>query len=71
MRMKSLMEKFVRWIKTGILSGKLTYNRPNAKLHIVKNHLFIVTPSIFQVYLGEAGIIDQPSQELLQKRFQN
>ncbi|WP_440209986.1 MobH family relaxase [Actinobacillus pleuropneumoniae] len=64
-------EKFLLWLKAGIVSGKLNYNRPNAKLHIVENHLFLVTPSIFQIYLGEAGITDKPSWELLQKHFQN
>ncbi|MGZ3082391.1 conjugal transfer nickase/helicase domain-containing protein [[Haemophilus] ducreyi] len=64
-------EKFLLWLKAGIVSGKLNYNRPNAKLHIVENHLFLVMPSIFQIYLGEVGITDKPSWELLQKHFQN
>ncbi|MDU8924337.1 MobH family relaxase [Pasteurellaceae bacterium LIM206] len=52
-------ERFLLWLKAGIISGKLSYNRPNAKVHLVKNHLFLVTPSIFQLYLGEAGITDK------------
>ncbi|MDP8189047.1 MobH family relaxase [Pasteurella skyensis] len=64
-------EKFLLWLKTGIINGKLNYNRPNAKIHIVEDHLFLVTPSIFQIYLGEAGITDKPSWECLQKHFQS
>ncbi|MFZ7277014.1 MobH family relaxase [Avibacterium endocarditidis] len=65
-------KKFIDWIKAGVIAEKLSWNRPNAKLHIVENHLFLVTPSIFQLYLREvAGSTDQASWELLQKHFQN
>ncbi|AUI65846.1 MULTISPECIES: MobH family relaxase [Glaesserella] len=64
--------KFISWVKAGVISGKLVINRPNAKLHIVEKHLFLVTPSIFQLYLKEvANSTDKESWELLQKQFQN
>ncbi|WP_165604886.1 conjugal transfer nickase/helicase domain-containing protein, partial [Glaesserella parasuis] len=65
-------QKFIQWVKAGVLSGRLVINRPNAKLHIVEKHIFLVTPSIFQLYLKEvANSTDKKSWELLQKQFQN
>ncbi len=65
-------QRFIHWVKAGVVSGKLVINRPNAKLHIVEKHLFLVTPSIFQLYLKDvANSTDKESWELLQKQFQN
>lgn len=64
-------QKFITWIKAGIISGQLFVNRPNAVLHMVENHLFLVTPSIFKIYLRDVvKTTDANSWELLQKRFQ-
>ncbi|MFC1040755.1 MobH family relaxase [Pasteurella multocida] len=63
--------KFIEWIKAGVISGQLFVNRKNAVLHIVENHLFLVTPSIFKIYLRDVvNRTDTESWELLQKRFQ-
>lgn len=63
--------KFLEWIKAGIISGKLSLNRPNAVIHKVEDHLFLVTPSIFKIYLRDVvKRTDTESWELLQKRFQ-
>lgn len=63
--------KFLEWIKAGIISGKLFVNRPNAVIHKVEDHLFLVTPSIFKIYLRDVvKRTDTESWELLQKRFQ-
>lgn len=64
-------DKFLQWLKSSIQAGTLIYNRPNAKLHIIQNHAFLVSPGIFQLYLSEAGITDKASWELLQKQFQS
>lgn len=64
-------QKFITWIKAGIISGKLFVNRPNAVIHKVQDHLFLVTPSIFKIYLRDVvQRTDTESWELLQKRFQ-
>lgn len=64
-------QKFITWIKAGVISGHLFVNRPNAVLHMVENHLFLVTPSIFKIYLRDVvKTTDANSWELLQKRFQ-
>ncbi|KAE9541380.1 TraI domain-containing protein [Ursidibacter maritimus] len=63
--------KFIDWIKAGIISGSLFVNRPNAVIHKVEDHLFLVTPSIFKIYLRDVvKRTDTASWELLQKRFQ-
>ncbi|WP_101776415.1 MobH family relaxase [Pasteurella oralis] len=66
------IDEFINWIKQGIISNTLVMNKPNAKLHIVEKHLFLVTPSIFQLFLIEkTGNTSQDVLESLQKQFQN
>lgn len=62
---------FLNWVKAGVLSGEIFVNKPNALIHIVQNHLFLVTPNSFQIYLRKAGVTDEAAWELLQKHFQN
>lgn len=63
---------FIQWVKSGVLSGKLKMNQNNAKLHFVEKHLFMVTPSIFQIYCAEViGNTEKATWERLQKQFQN
>lgn len=45
-------EIFVEWLKSGIIGNTLTINNSNAKLHIVKGKLFLVTPGIFQLFFN-------------------
>ncbi|MDD7426243.1 MAG: MobH family relaxase [[Actinobacillus] rossii] len=67
----SLGEKFISWLKQGISSGKLLMNRPNAMIHIVDDHLFLVTPNIFKSYTLEiTGNTENSDWELVQKEFQ-
>ncbi|GAB1659422.1 MobH family relaxase [Mannheimia haemolytica] len=66
------VQNFIDWIKSSVLSGKLPMNQTNAKLHFVEDHLFMVTPSIFQVYCAEViGNVEKSTWERLQKQFQN
>ncbi|STY64112.1 Uncharacterised protein [Mannheimia haemolytica] len=37
-------DNFVKWLKSGIATNKFAINKPTAKLHIVEDHLFLVTP---------------------------
>lgn len=63
---------FIQWVRSGVLSGKLKMNQNNAKLHFVEKHLFMVTPSIFQIYCAEViGNTEKATWERLQKQFQN
>ncbi|KYL19801.1 hypothetical protein AC574_12485, partial [Mannheimia haemolytica] len=43
-------DNFVKWLKSGIATNKFAINKPTAKLHIVEDHLFLVTPVIFEMY---------------------
>lgn len=62
---------FVEWIKASLIAGTLFINKPRALVHQVNNHLFLVTPGIFKVYLRDVvKRTDDESWKLLQKRFQ-
>ncbi|MFZ7231086.1 MobH family relaxase [Avibacterium avium] len=53
--LKSEGQKFVDWLKDKLLNNKLTFNDRTAKVHIVNDCLFIVSPSSFELYLQEKG----------------
>ncbi|WP_424407146.1 MobH family relaxase [Pasteurella sp. PK-2025] len=44
-------QQFVDWLKNKLLNEKLTFNDRTAKIHIVDNSLFIVSPSSFELLL--------------------
>ncbi|PJG84828.1 MobH family relaxase [Conservatibacter flavescens] len=63
--------QFVDWLKNKLLNDKLTFNDRTAKVHIVDNCLFIVSPSSFEMYLQEKGLTyDEESVNNLQYEFQ-
>lgn len=65
-------EIFVEWLKSGIIGNTLTINNSNAKLHIVKGKLFLVTPGIFQLFFNSKGITNFTKKDIenLQYSFQ-
>ncbi|AWW69144.1 relaxase [Mannheimia haemolytica] len=64
-------DNFVNWLKSGIATNKFAINKPTAKLHIVEDHLFLVTPVIFEMYLQESGLpYDKEMINSLQYDFQ-
>ncbi|MBN6076360.1 TraI domain-containing protein [Aggregatibacter actinomycetemcomitans] len=63
---------FIDWLKLGITTKELALNVKNAKLHIVKGHLFLVSPGIFQDYFGSLNInFTKKDIENLQYAFQD
>ncbi|AWX14738.1 hypothetical protein CEP48_00385 [Mergibacter septicus] len=61
--------EFLNWIKMGISSRKLSVNEANAKLHIVNQSVFLVSPGIFQKYsLEKFGTKEH--WKCIQKNFQ-
>lgn len=68
---KSEGQKFVHWLKEKLLKNQLTFNDRTAKVHIVKDCLFIVSPSSFELYLQERGEpYNEESVNNLQYEFQ-
>ncbi|BFQ92825.1 MobH family relaxase [Gallibacterium anatis] len=64
-------EHFVEWLRTSLATDKLSINEPEAKIHIVENQLFLVTPAIFKLYCETMfGHNNDKSWLTLQKRFQ-
>lgn len=69
---KSEGQKFVDWLKEKLLKNQLTFNDRTAKVHIVKDCLFIVSPSSFELYLQEKGEpYNEESVNNLQYEFQS
>ncbi|OOF59696.1 MobH family relaxase [Rodentibacter myodis] len=65
-------ENFIKWVKESIIAKSIHINKPDAKLHFVEDHLFMVTPAIFQLYTKEKlGSDKQEDWEFLQKQFQD
>ncbi|MDG6897897.1 hypothetical protein A6A19_07905 [Actinobacillus delphinicola] len=68
---KIQIDDFIQWVKVGFQTNKIKLNQSDALLHIVENHLFMVTPQIFRLYVIEqTGRSDQVLWESLQKDFQ-
>ncbi|UYZ83039.1 TraI domain-containing protein [Entomomonas sp. E2T0] len=63
----SLGEMFIQWLKQRISTHKLKINDADAKVHIIQDKLFIVSPSIFQRFSFEypelAKVIDNNKKE--------
>ena len=69
---KSEGQKFVDWLKEKLLKNQFTFNDRTAKVHIVKDCLFIVSPSSFELYLQEKGEpYNEESINNLQYEFQS
>ncbi|HDX0990400.1 TPA: TraI domain-containing protein [Pasteurella multocida] len=67
-----LGKQFVDWLKTGITQNKFAISKNTAKLHIVEDALFIVSPTIFEHFLQEMGMpYDKESITNLQYKFQD
>lgn len=65
-------KSFVDWLKLQIAAKKLELNNVNAKLHIVNNSLFLVTPGIFHLYFESKGMVfTKQDVEQLQYSFQD
>lgn len=64
-------QKFIDWLKNQLLNKKLSLNDRTAKVHIVDNCLFIVSPSSFELYLQEKGTpYNEDTVNNLQYEFQ-
>lgn len=69
--LKSKGQKFVDWLKDKLLKNQLTFNDRTAKVHIVNDCLFIVSPNSFELYLQEKGEpYNEESVNNLQYEFQ-
>jgi hypothetical protein len=53
---------FLHWLSTGLRTGKHKLNTADARLHVVREGLLLVSPAIFKDY-------DPANWEYVQKRF--
>ncbi|MDP8185357.1 MobH family relaxase [Phocoenobacter skyensis] len=64
--------EFFNWIYSGLKSKKITYNHAGAKVHIVNDSVFLVTPNIFKEFLVLKGIqTDEENLNKIQYAFQS
>ncbi|MFC0323697.1 MobH family relaxase [Gallibacterium melopsittaci] len=64
-------ECFLDWLKKSIVNESLSINEPKAKIHIINQHVFLVSPGIFQFYCqSKIGSSANEHWKLLQKNFQ-
>ena len=55
-------QHFLHWLTTGLRTGKHKLNTADARLHVVREGLLLVSPAIFKDY-------DSGNWEYVQKRF--
>ncbi|EQC0631586.1 conjugal transfer nickase/helicase domain-containing protein [Salmonella enterica] len=60
---------FLQWLKNHTISSA-TVNTRNGKVHVVENHLFLVTPGIFKIYAAETTGDSGDGWKLAQRMFQ-
>lgn len=60
---------FLQWLKNHT-SSSATVNTRNGKVHVVENHLFLVTPGIFKIYAAETTGDSGDGWKLAQRMFQ-
>ncbi|MGH8549594.1 MAG: MobH family relaxase [Methylococcales bacterium] len=58
---------FLNWVRENLRNGKLPIDVPNARIHIVAEGTFLVSPAIFKEFVEKTGA--NSSWEQVQKRF--
>jgi integrating conjugative element relaxase (TIGR03760 family) len=62
-----IAEQFLAWLKDGIRAHRITVNRPDALVHVVKEGVLIVSPLSFKLFVRELGLIsDTQGEEMAQ-----
>ena len=61
-------EAFLSWLVDGIVSRRLDYNNPGARIHVVPEGVLLVSPGLFQDYVMACDVSDEPWDKV-QKRF--
>ncbi|PJG82590.1 MobH family relaxase [Caviibacterium pharyngocola] len=73
---ESTGDRFINWLKKGIFEDRFPINKTTAKIHLVKDevghiNLFLVSPSIFELYFQQSGeVYEQKDVIALQYAFQ-
>ncbi|ELY3793945.1 TraI domain-containing protein [Cronobacter sakazakii] len=60
---------FLQWLKNHT-SSSATVNTRNGKVHVVENHLFLISPGIFKIYASETTGNTGDGWKLAQRMFQ-
>ncbi len=65
-------EAFWQWLVRNVQAQHLEVNEPNARIHTVAGSVFLVTPSIFKLWLSACGQnVPEEYWREVQKKFQN
>ena len=60
-------DAFIRWVRDGVMSGRLPVNVRKAPLHVVPEGLLLVSPRIFKQYSGGAEGWKRVQRKLIQR----
>lgn len=53
---QALQNEFIHWLLNGVQKRKIRVNEPKALVHILENHIALVTPAIFVEYLDKNSL---------------
>jgi hypothetical protein len=62
-----IAEQFIAWLKDGIRGHRITVNRPDALVHVVKEGVLIVSPLSFKLFVRELGLISDSQGEEMEQ----
>lgn len=54
----SIGRDFLNWLISGVQSGLIQYNKPDARIHVVPEGLLLTSPRIFRDYAEQVGAED-------------
>lgn len=68
-------EHFLSWVKHRIEGKAILVNKPEARVHVVKEGVLLVSPEIYKYYVRQMGLLDESigvtaSFKKVQKRVQ-
>ena len=53
-----LGREFLHWLMAGVQSGLIKYNRPESRVHVVREGVLLASPMIFRDYAEQMGSAD-------------
>lgn len=61
--------RFLQWLKKGLIEKTILINNINAEVHIVEEGVFLLAPAIFKTFLNRHGLNGEALHKNMSKRF--
>ncbi|GGY79074.1 helicase [Cellvibrio zantedeschiae] len=62
-------DRFLQWLKKGLIEKTILINNVNAEVHIVEEGVFLLAPAIFKTFLNRHGLNGESLHKNMSKRF--